>query len=96
MPVTSRDITRPAAIHSDAASLREYQGDLTRALGPVLGGSELSAALGFRTQEAFRKARERGTLPVNTFAIPGRRGRFAATADIAAWLWSQRHPPSSR
>lgn len=71
-----------------------YEAALTQALGPVVGGSALSRALGFRTQAAFRKAKQRGRLPVATFEVEGRRGRFAATADIAAWLWSKRGAPT--
>jgi hypothetical protein len=48
------------------------------------------SALGFPTADAFLKARLRNRLPVPTFAMEGRRGRFAATTDIAAWLWAQR------
>lgn len=29
-------------------------------------------------------------VPVATFEVAGRRGRFAAAVDIAAWLWRQR------
>jgi hypothetical protein len=67
-----------------------YEAALTQTLGPVVGGSALSRALGFRTQAAFRKAKQRGRLPIATFEVEGRRGRFAATSDIAAWLWSKR------
>ena len=41
-------------------------------------------------QDAFRKASHRGRLPVRTFEMVGRRGRFAVTTDIAQWLWDQR------
>lgn len=94
MKQPKRDNARAAVLSTDAPTLREYQADLTRVLGPVVGGAELTAALGFRTQGAFRKARERGCLPVKTFIVEGRRGRFAATADIAAWLWAQRQGAS--
>jgi hypothetical protein len=70
--------------------LKDYQAELVRVLGPTLGGRALVAALGYPTVEAFQKARERGRVPVPTFAVPGRRGRFAATTDVAAWLWRQR------
>lgn len=86
MHAGKRELAGSIRASADDKSLREYQADLTRVLGPVVGG------LGLRTQTAFRKAHVGGRLP-HTFVIPGRRGRFAATADIAAWLWAQRHQP---
>lgn len=74
-----------------ATSTQEtYEARLTRTLGPLVGGEQLVKALGYRTSAAFRKALQRGALPIHTFTLAGRRGRFAATADIAAWLWAQR------
>ena len=63
---------------------------LIRVFGATLSGEALTHALGYRTQDAFRKAQQHGRLPVATFEIEGRRGRFALAADIAVWLWSQR------
>ena len=63
---------------------------LTRVFGAVVGGEELSRALGYRTQGAFRQAAVRKRLPIPVFTYEGRRGRHAHTADIARWLWSQR------
>jgi len=90
---TDRDQPRLDVLSASARTLREYELVLTEALGPVVGGRELAAALGFASQDAFRKSRQRGRLPVPTFELDGRRGRWAATADIAAWLWARRHPP---
>ena len=73
-----------------ATDLKEYQADLVRVLGPVVGGAALVTALGFPSSDACRTARARTRLPIPTFSVAGRRGRFAATADIAAWLWTQR------
>lgn len=56
--------------------------------GELLGGAALARALGFKTQRAFQKARLAGRLPIDTFAITGRRGHFARTRDVAAWLSS--------
>jgi len=75
------------------ADFDHYEATLTQTLGPVVGGTALTRALGFRTQAAFRKAKQRGRLPVRTFEVEGRRGRFAATSDIAAWLWAKRAAP---
>lgn len=79
------------ALVTPGAAADEFEARLTRALGPVVGGSELMQALGYRTPAAFRKALQRDLVPIHTFTLAGRRGRFAATADIAAWLWSQRN-----
>lgn len=68
----------------------DFERRLICALGVTVGGESLSKALGFRSQDAFRKAHQRGRLPVGTFEIAGRRGRFASTVDIATWLWCQR------
>ena len=59
---------------------------LERLYGPVIGGERLSLVLGFASPDAFRKAASRGTLPVVTFSLPKRRGRFAHTRDIIHWL----------
>ena len=67
-----------------------FETRLIRALGATVSGEMLSRALGYPSQDAFRKARHRGRVPVETFEVAGRRGRFAAVVDIAAWLWRQR------
>lgn len=54
--------------------------------GPLLGGPELWRALGYPTALAFRKALERQTVPVRTFPLAHRRGQFALTHDVIAWL----------
>lgn len=61
---------------------------LASAYGPIVGGEKLTRLLGYPSNEAFRQALNRGQLPVETFNIPHRRGKFAYTADIAAWLSS--------
>jgi hypothetical protein len=67
-----------------------FETRLIRALGAMVGGEALSRALGFTSQDAFRKALQRGRVPVATFEVVGRRGRFATVIDIATWLWRQR------
>lgn len=85
----------PLAIESYDA----FETRLIRALGATVGGETLSRSLGYPSQDAFRKAHHRGRVPVETFEVAGRRGRFAAVVDIAAWLWRQRgvhaHPVTS-
>lgn len=60
--------------------------DLLDKYGPLVGGRELCRLLGFPTLGAFRQSWRRGQLPVPVFTIPHRRGGYALTADIAAWL----------
>lgn len=83
--------TSPAAFTpGNATTAADFEARLVRLYGPVLGGQVLAHVLGYPTPGAFAKARQRGRLPIPTFPIPGRRGRFAATADLAAWLWRKR------
>lgn len=66
--------------------------ELTTRHGPILGGDALRQALGYPSMEAFRQALSRRQLPVPVFALPHRRGKFALTKDVAAWLGSLREP----
>jgi len=54
--------------------------------GPLIGGADLARVAGFRTIEAFKSAARRGRIGFKVFSIAGRQGRFARTADVAAWL----------
>lgn len=60
--------------------------DLSIRYGQVIGGETLSKVLGFPSIAAMKQAIKRETLLIPTFFIRGRRGRFALTADVAAWL----------
>lgn len=60
--------------------------------GPTLGGRDLYAALGFKTYSAFHRGKQRGEIGVHVFTLPGRRGWFALTTDVAAWLRAQANP----
>jgi len=55
---------------------------------PILGAAVVRTLLGFPSQRAFGAAARCGYLPVKTFFLPGRRGRFARLTDMAAWLAS--------
>lgn len=81
---------------NDISSLDAIEERLTRSLGAVVGGAALSRALGYPSQGAFRQAVARDRVPVRVFELEGRRGRFALTADIARWLWTQRSGNSGR
>lgn len=85
--------------HIDPNAYTDYaafEAQLIRSIGAIVGGAELSRVLGYPSQGAFRKARSRGRVPVSTYEIDGRRGRFAQVPDIAAWLWTQRRSPTFR
>lgn len=64
--------------------------ELTERHGVLMSGSELRRTLGYLTSDAFRQALARRTIPVPVFAIANRRGKFALTKEVAAWLAAQR------
>lgn len=64
----------------------EYGKALSERYGEVIGGKDLHKILGFRTSRAFARAVEHSLVGVPVFNIPGRRGKFAMTADVAQWL----------
>jgi hypothetical protein len=68
-----------------AANLEERT-NLHLQFGPLIGGKDLVRNLGYKSAAAFRQAVRRGTLPVEVFEIPNRRGKFALTSDIERWL----------
>lgn len=84
------ELTKPIEAALRLENYDDFEMRLIRALGATVGGESLTKALGFRSQGAFRKAVQRGRLSIRIFSIEGRRGRFAVTADVAAWLWCQR------
>lgn len=62
--------------------------DLLAEHGELVSGGDLQRCLGFKSARSFQRAQKEGRLPVTTFSLPGRRGVFARTRDIAAWLGS--------
>lgn len=54
--------------------------------GELIGGGALARCLGYRTQRAFQMGIQRRQVPFETFTLPGRRGRYARTFEVAAWL----------
>jgi hypothetical protein len=89
--MTTREVAAPGVAPSVAMALRLIE----REHGPILGAPALWHLLGYKTADAFRKAVQRGTVPVPTFPIPDRRGRFAHTAAVVQWLESlARQPPA--
>lgn len=65
-----------------------YEADLDSYLPrvPVISAAETARLLGYPTTGALAKARQTGRLPIEMFQMPGRRGWFAATASVRAWL----------
>ncbi|OIQ75753.1 hypothetical protein GALL_425750 [mine drainage metagenome] len=59
---------------------------LLSAYGPLVGGDTLIKLLGYRSGESFRQAQYRGTVPIDVFSIPNRKGKFAFTNDLVRWL----------
>ena len=58
--------------------------------GPIVGGRELRELLGYRTAPAMQRAVRKDLVGAPVFSMPGRRGLFAITTDIAGWLLEQR------
>lgn len=70
----------------DAADLERR---LLRDHGELIGGTALARGLGYRTARAFQVAVQRERMPIETFTLAGRRGRFARTFELARWLASR-------
>jgi hypothetical protein len=64
--------------------------DLIQLHGPMMTGESLRIALGYPSNDAFRQAISRKTIPIPVFDIEKRRGKFALTKDVAAWVAAQR------
>lgn len=56
---------------------------------PMLSGENLQMALGFSSIDAYRRALTRKKLPIPVFKLEDRRGTYALTKDVAAWLATQ-------
>ena len=64
----------------------EILSDLMDLYGPLMGRDDLVKVLGYSNGKALRQARLQNRLGVRVFALPNRRGAFAFTRDVAAWL----------
>lgn len=72
-------------------NLAELEAHLIRLYGgPVIGGRDLTAALGFRSNIAFQRAVNRGVIPLPFFRMEGRRGVFLLVTDLARYLLERR------
>jgi hypothetical protein len=64
----------------------QIETDLINRHGPVMGGKDLMKALGFQKMPALRKAIRENRLGINVFEMPGHRGKFALTTDVAKFI----------
>jgi hypothetical protein len=71
----------------EPAGLTELKANLREQYGYLLGHAQLREVLGYRTASAFQRASELGRVGLEMFTVPGRRGKFALSADVAEWLW---------
>lgn len=62
------------------------QNALYEQYGPLIGGPDLVKVLGYRSNASFRRAEKLGLIGVRIFDIPGRKGKFAMSIDVAIWL----------
>ncbi|MDE0856272.1 MAG: hypothetical protein OSA97_17795 [Nevskia sp.] len=72
---------------------QDLEAKLLELYGPLIGGSDLWKALGFKSQAALARAIRLKTVGVDTWEIPGRKGRFANTLDVARWIAAQQQNP---
>lgn len=59
-----------------------------RTFGAVLSAAQTARVLGYKNTASLAKARARGSLPFQMFLLPRRRGWFADTVDVAAFVGS--------
>ncbi|WP_157281801.1 hypothetical protein [Pelomonas sp. Root1237] len=83
-PMPQDQVTQPGSFAD------ELHRELEMLHGPLFGGPLLVAALGHANAASLRQARKRGRVPVPLFTLPQKRGYFALTRDIAAWLAAAR------
>jgi hypothetical protein len=62
--------------------------DLLNLHGELMTSRDLAALFRFGSDRSFRRAAQTGALPVAIVKVPGRRGWFARTREVAAWLES--------
>lgn len=55
----------------------------------MLTGKSLYNSLGYQTYAAFYRGKQRGEIGVRVFSLPGRKGWFAFSDEVTAWLHEQ-------
>lgn len=68
------------------AAIRQQIHWMVQEYGPLLDAAATAKFMRFRSVDALRQARRDGRLSVPMFKIDGRRGWFASTSVVAAWL----------
>ena len=54
--------------------------------GPLMTGKSLYQALGYKSWAGFAKAVRIRIVEIDIFHLPGRKGRYAKTSDVANWI----------
>jgi hypothetical protein len=56
---------------------------------PLLNLEQLRKAMNYSSASAIRQAISKGTFPISTFKLSGRRGHFVLLSDVAKYLSQQ-------
>jgi hypothetical protein len=79
---------------NETAREKELAADLERDLleryGLLVTGEALIKELGYISKTAFRQSLVRKTVPIPVFELDNRRGKYALSKDIAAYLAKKR------
>lgn len=70
---------------------KQLEQELSEKHGPLMTGDSLEKALGYISKAAWRQSLVRKTVPVPVFKLEHRRGKYALTKDVAAYLAQQRY-----
>jgi hypothetical protein len=80
----------------NAASPEEISIVLIEMGGPLLPLSTVWSLLGYPSPEAARKSAKRDRAPLPLQDVPGRRGKYVRSTDLAAWLFENTKHPDLR
>lgn len=67
-------------------SVEELAAEITLSNGPYVRIASIWSLLGYPSADAARKAVTRQRMPFPVQTLPGRRGRFVRSLDLAKWL----------
>jgi len=68
----------------------DLERDLLERYGLLVTGEALIKELGYISKAAFRQSLVRKTVPIPVFELDNRRGKYALSKDIAAYLAKKR------
>lgn len=74
----------------------EIEQSMVYRYGPLIANDDLRIALGYQSMAAFRMALSRKRVGVPVFSLPGQKGKFALSRDVALWLARQREQAIER